>query len=72
MGNLNYLELFNRLMEQFPDTVTAALRKEAEQIERELKEDPVIDHMKPPKELYDRIVQELKDKGIYHEDDPGV
>lgn len=72
MGNLNYLELFNRLMEQFPDAVTAALRKEAEQIERELEEDPVIDRMKPPKELYDRIVQELKDKGIYHEDDPGV
>ena len=27
--------------------------------------------LKVPKELYDRIVQELKDKGIYHEDDPG-
>ena len=71
MGKLNYLELFNRLMETSPETVTEALRKEAEQIEGELKEDPVIDHMEPPKELYDRIVQELKDKGIYHEDDPG-
>lgn len=46
-----------------------ALREEAEQIERELEEDPFIDSMDPPKELYNRIVQELKDKGIYHEDE---
>lgn len=49
-----------------------ALREEAEQIERELKEDPFIDSMDPPKELYNRIVQELKDKGIYHEDEDEV
>ena len=46
-----------------------ALREEAEQIERELEEDPFIDSMDPTKELYNRIVQELKDKGIYHEDE---
>lgn len=49
-----------------------ALREEAEQIERELEEDPFIDSMDPPKELYNRIVQELKDKGIYHEDEEDV
>ncbi|POP30581.1 hypothetical protein C3B58_20560, partial [Lactonifactor longoviformis] len=49
-----------------------ALREEAEQIERELKEDPFIDSMDPPKELYNKIVQELKDKGIYHEDEDEV
>lgn len=47
-----------------------ALREEAEQIERELEEDPFIDAMDPPKELYNRIVQELKDKGIWKEEDP--
>lgn len=46
-----------------------ALREEAELIESELEEDPFIDSMDPPKELYNRIVQELKDKGIYHEDE---
>jgi hypothetical protein len=48
-----------------------ALKKEAEKIEAELEPDPLIDNMKPPEELYRRIVQELKDKGIYHEDPPG-
>ena len=44
-----------------------ALKEEAEQIERELEEDPFIDNMDPPKKLYERIVQELKDRGIYHD-----
>lgn len=45
-----------------------ALREEAEQIEKGLEEDPFIDSMDPPKELYRRLIQELKDKGIYEDD----
>lgn len=47
-----------------------ALREEAEHIEKELEDDPFIDSMDPPKELYERIIKELKDRGIYHEDTP--
>ena len=42
---------------------------EGKWIEKGLKPDQYIDNMAPPKELYHRIVQELKDKGIYHEND---
>ncbi|BFL46950.1 hypothetical protein [Lactonifactor longoviformis] len=42
---------------------------EGKWIEKGLKPDHYIDNMTPPKELYHRIVQELKDKGIYHEND---
>ena len=34
-------------------------------IERRLKPDK-IDNMKPPEELYRKIIEELKQKGIYH------
>lgn len=46
-----------------------ALREEAEQIAKGLEEDPFIDSMDPPKELYRRLIQELKDKGIYEDID---
>jgi hypothetical protein len=36
-------------------------------IERRLKPDK-IDNMKPPEELYRKIIEELKQKGIYHEE----
>lgn len=42
---------------------------EGKWIEQNLKPD-AIDNMEPPRELYHKIVQELKDKGIYHENEP--
>lgn len=41
---------------------------EGKWIEQNLKPD-AIDNMPPPRELYLKIVQELKDKGIYHENE---
>ncbi|SHF59640.1 hypothetical protein [Lactonifactor longoviformis] len=38
---------------------------EGKKIERNLKHSD-LDRMEPPKELYNRIVQQLKDMGIYH------
>lgn len=48
------------------DTEKIRIILEGKLIERRLKTD-AIDEMKPPKELYDRIVQQLKDMGIYHD-----
>lgn len=47
---------------------TELLRIEAERIENNLGDDPLVDEMDPPVALYNRIIKELKDKGIYHED----
>lgn len=41
---------------------------EGKWIEQNLKPD-AIDNMTPPRELYLKIVQELKDKGSYHENE---